>query len=784
VPRTWTAPAADGTTVPLDLQVAVGGHPLLARLVALRGLNDASAALAHLDPALYHPASPRELPDMGWAVDLILEARSTGAPVYVWGDLDADGITATAALVEALDRAGLPVRYGLPTRAEGHGLPERAIHEALAAGARLLVTCDTGVGENEMVSGARALGLRVIVTDHHDVPTTPAPADALLNPKVLAPGHPLAELSGVGVAHLLVQALAEAVGPAVRPDEGLDLVALGMVADLARLVDDARYLVQRGIWRIRYTARPGLRAMMGLAGVDAEHADEEDIGYQLGPRLNAAGRLTDPLLGARLLLSHDEDEAAALAAEIEGLNRERRARSEAAVAAAEEIIRRDPELARAPAVWVEGQAWEGGVIGLVASALARRYDRPAIVVAHRADGVSTASARSVEGIDIHAAIVAQSDLLLREGGHPMAAGFSLPRERLGEFRRRLFERVREALAARPAEPPLAIDAALSPDAVTLDLARDLARLGPYGPGNPHPVLAVHGLTVARIEGGAEGPGGVRRLYAADEAGVTLRVTCFGAPALPAEGERIDLAILLRARHWRGRERLEVRLVDWRRAEGPSVAAPATLLGDLEVLDWRADPRPPDELLSDLSVRLGEEVLVWAEGPARPEGSRTRADLAALRAGALAVATAPPDRQTLRETIAAVRPRVLVLLPPGDSPAPDAHAFVQQVAGMLQVALRQHAGRIDTVRMAARVAARPAAIVAALRLLEAEGVITLAYAADGSLLARPAQGGNGAEPARRLEARRVLEALLAETAAFRRAYRTEPPAALLAAPPDG
>jgi len=522
---------------------------------------------------------------------------------------------------------------------------------------------------------------------------------------------------------------------------------------------------------------------MDLAGVDPAHADEEDIGYQLGPRLNSAGRLTDPLLGARLLLSREEAEAAALAAELEGLNRERKARSEAAIAAAEEIIRRDPDLGRAPAVWVEGQSWEGGVLGLVASALARRYDRPAIVVAHRADGVSTASARSVEGVDIHAAIVAQRDLLLREGGHPMAAGFSLPRERLGELRRRLMAHVGEALAARPAEPPLAVDATVQADAVTLDLARDLARLGPYGPGNPQPTLVAPGLTVARIEGASEGPGGVRRLYAADEGGVSLRVTSFGQQALSSEGARVDLAISLRVGHWRGRERLELRLVDWRPTEGPSAAGASTLLGDLELLDWRADPRPLDDLLAELHTRWGEDLLVWAEGADRPPAGRTRAELAGRRAGALAVASAPPDRDTLREAIAAVRPRVLALLPPRGVDAPDPRAFVQQVGGMLQVALRDHAGRIDAPRMAARVASRPEAIVAALRLLEAEGVIALSYT-DAVLHARPLQGQGGAAPARRIEARRVLEAVLDETAAFRRAYATEPPAALLAPPPDG
>ncbi|NLD72715.1 MAG: single-stranded-DNA-specific exonuclease RecJ, partial [Chloroflexi bacterium] len=324
MPRAWSFPPE--TAVPLDLRLAVGGHPLLARLLAARGLGDPARALAFLDPVRYTPADPQALPGIGAAVGILTRGGRRGAPVYVWGDLDADGITATVLLQEALAEAGVQVRFGLPTRAEGHGIPQRAVDEALAVGAGVLLTCDTGVGEIEPVAAARDRGLQVIVTDHHDLPDPPAPADVLLNPKMLPLDHPLREISGVGVAYLLAQALAEEVGPRTQ-DRGLDLVALGMVADLARLADDARYLVQRGIEALRYTRRPGLRALMSLCGIEAEHADEDDIAFQLGPRLNAAGRLASPLLAARLLLAEDEETAAALAAELEGLNRERRARS-------------------------------------------------------------------------------------------------------------------------------------------------------------------------------------------------------------------------------------------------------------------------------------------------------------------------------------------------------------------------------------------------------------------------------------------------------------------------
>ncbi|HUS81456.1 MAG TPA: DHHA1 domain-containing protein, partial [Armatimonadota bacterium] len=669
---------------------------------------------------------------------------------------------------------------GLPSRAEGHGIPPRAVEEALAAGARLIVTCDTGVTEHDTVALARARGCRVVVTDHHDLPSGALPeAEALVNPKLLSASHPLHELSGAGVAFLVAQGLAEMVpGLAAALDGLLDLVAIGLVADLATLSGDVRYLVQRGIAALRHTSRPGLLRMMALGDIDAKHADEDTISYGLGPRLNAAGRLASAEMGVRLLMTREAQEAEDLAGQLEHLNRERRARTEAATAAAEEQLRRDPDLVRQPAIVIEGRDWDGGVLGLVASSLAKRYDRPAVVVARHEDGVCAASARSVDGIDIHAAIGAGRALLLREGGHPMAAGFSLRCENLPEFCRLLMRHLSEAMARRPETPPLGIAADLPTEAIDLALAGELKRLAPYGMGNPQPVIAVPSVAVARIESGQGGAAArYHRLYLAGGEGASLRVTVFGEVLLPTPEERIDVAVHVRSGYWHGQERLEVLLVDWRPEEGAVRAEITSLHGDLEVVDWRREIREQALLLDELRGRYGQRLAVWAEGPDAPTGALRRTDLREGTASALAVAFAPASPEDLRAVLLRVRSRVVFLLPPIAPVPANARDLLRQVAGMLQVALRDHGGRIDVPRMASRVGQRDAAILAALRALEADGHVRLSVDAEGSWNAAPAPGA-GSSPDARRAAICLVEEVLTETAAFRRAYASMPVSALV------
>lgn len=793
------------------LRQAVGGHPLVATLLAQRGLLDPAEALPHLDPDAYRPASPWDLPGVAEAVSLLRGAIDRDERVRVWGDFDADGQTSTAVLVEALAEAGARVDYDLPRRSEGHGLPLRAVEEAARDGVGVLVTCDTGIGDAGVVAEGVRRGLTMIVTDHHDLPARLPPASAMVNPKLLPEGHALRELAGVGVAYEVALALlgegdgsgegagAAGDGEALRRSPLLDLVALGLVADVARQVDDVRYLVQRGLEVLRGGRRPGVCALAEVAGLTAGDLDETDIGFQLGPRLNAAGRLDDARKAVRLLLTRDVDEATAIARELEALNHDRKARTEAALTTAEEALRRDPEASRQPVIVVEGTNWESGVLGLVAGELVRRYGKPAIVIGHRDGEASVGSARSVEGLDIHQAIASQASLLLREGGHPMAAGFSLERDRVPAFRRGVVDWIR---ALGPEEPqPLMVDADVPWAEAGLDLARELQRLAPFGAGNPRPVLVARGGVLVRSDDvSRRRETNHRHLYLEGGDASTVRVTWFSAGDLPQPGERVDVAFHLGVNRWSGRERAQLEMVDWRPAAPAPREVVATLVAGRDVVDWRGVD-DAEARLAALRERLGDGLVVWGEGiePA-PEGVVTRRELERRGAQVLALAllTAPPSGEVLRGMLAAARPQSVYLLPPQPVETPPAGAFVRQVAGMLRVALRAHGGEIDVRRMAARVAAREEAVMAALRGLELSGAVALRR--EGKLLrgyppgqAAPEEEPDGAEACDELaqdreewtrvareQVRRALAYLLRETEAFRRAYNTLAVEALLEA----
>jgi single-stranded-DNA-specific exonuclease len=675
-------------------------------------------------------------------------------------------------------------------------LHPRAIDEALCDDISLLITCDTGIGEAEVVERGVASGLTIIITDHHDLPPRLPPAQALVDPNMLPADHALRELSGVGVAYMVARALLEGAGHASLLEEMLDLVALGLVADVARQVKDVRYLIQRGLVALRRTRRPGLEALVRAAGLELAHLNELDISFQLGPRLNAAGRLADSELALRLLLTHDVDEAQRLAGKLEALNRDRQARTEAVVMEIEDHLRRDPELARKPAIILDGEGWEIGVLGLVATDLARRHDRPAILIAHREGGPSAASARSVEGVDIHEAILSQREHLLREGGHPMAAGFSIERGNVPVFRRGLWHWMLHEAPPRKAALGLPVDAEVPWEEVDLPLAHEIARLAPFGAGNPRPTLMTGSGTLIRAEDlSRTRETAHRRLFLDDDSGRPLRLIWFDAGEMPAVGERLDVAFNLSTTYWRGEEHLQLELVDWRPTASKLGEALSELVAGREVVDWRS-AGAAEQLLARLRADYGERLLVWAEGlPNRVEGPCVRHELVGRRAAILAVLTPPAGPEELRWVLAEVQPQMLYLLPPRDVAEPAPAEFLGQVAGMLRLALREHGGHIDTLRMAARVGARQAAVVAALRGLEALDKVSLRHEA-GQLRAYLSQeappepelsaGGSAEGEAEYLtnrqsakeQARSALLYLLRETRAYRRAYRTLPLAALL------
>ncbi len=748
----WLEPWAGAPAA--DLQAAAEGRPLIAQILAQRGLTDPSAVRAFLDPQQYAPASSLELPDMEPAAVRLAQAIDQGQTIGVWGDFDVDGQTATTLLVEALRSLGATVIYHIPVRAdEGHGVNLPGLQRLLGQGIDLLLTCDTGVAAHDAVAFARGQGVDVLITDHHDLPAALPDAHAVVNPKRLPPTHPLRELPGVGVAYKVVEELLRRFGRSETSRQYLDLTALGIVADLATLTGDTRYLLQLGLAELRRTPRLGLQALLRNAEINPEHLNEEHIAFALAPRLNALGRLGDANPIVEFLTTADLGRARVLATQLEGLNAQRQLLTSQVFQAALAQIERDPSLAEQAAIVLAHPAWPAGVIGIVASQLVERFRRPTVLIAAPPGELARGSARSVEGCNITAAIAAQADLLAGFGGHPMAAGLAIAPERIPEFRRRLAQTVQSMLGDTPAEPVLAIDGYLSLPDLSFDLVIDLERLAPFGPGNPSPILATRDLhLVSQKQVGRAKEH--RVLTVADADGNTQEVIWWDAANWPAPEGRFDLAYEARASTYRGQPGVQI---VWRDAR-PIIEAPVELRPSIQVVDHRYSA---DALAVLRALRSDVDVIVWREGDAA-EAIDGYDRYTLPTCAHLAIWTTPPGRSELQTVLQRVQPRVVYLFGV-DPQAAGLDAFLQRLAGLTKHALRANAGQTTVAALAAATAQRESTVCLGLDWLAERGHLSLTYRADGAVQLAPGSGSGGA---RLREIAAQLKAALAEAAAYR------------------
>ncbi|MEO8272507.1 MAG: single-stranded-DNA-specific exonuclease RecJ [Chloroflexota bacterium] len=528
----------------------LGLGPRVVALLAARGLTEPDDLRRFLGDPAAGLHDPRRLPDADVFQARISSAREHGERVLVFGDFDADGITGLAILTLALRRLGIDAIPYVPSRLEeGHGLSRAAVEAAIAAGARVIVTVDTGSSSVEEVAVANAAGIDVLITDHHRVPAVLPAALAIVNPHRDGADYPDARLAGSGVAFTLARLL---LGEAAL--DFADLAAIGTVADLAPILGENRAIVQLGLAILRSTPRPGLAALLAAAKIAAADVDLETLSFALAPRLNAAGRVGEAFDAASLLLADSAEEAQRLAAVLEAANLTRRDQMKTAIAEA----RTSPDAVDDAAATVIHGPWPVGIVGLVASRLADERRRPAIVGADLGS-VIRASCRSGGALHLADTLAACSDLLLRHGGHAGAAGFEIETERWPEFRERFL-----ALAAETAPPdPVAtldLDIALRGRDVDYALHRDLQKLAPCGMGNPEPLVAVLGLTVTKVR---EVGGGHTSLVLKRRLDV-LDGIAFGWPELSRvvkEGDVIDVVAQLRSRRFGGIESLQLEIRD-------------------------------------------------------------------------------------------------------------------------------------------------------------------------------------------------------------------------------
>jgi single-stranded-DNA-specific exonuclease len=752
--KAWIEPQR--VEVPQPLRDSIGGHLLVSRTLVRRGHGDLSSARAFLDPQAYTPASPLDFPGMGAAVERLGRALRQGERICVWGDFDVDGQTSTTLLVSSLRDLGGQVSYHIPVRArESHGVNQLNLERIIEDGADLILTCDTGIDSHQAVDYARQRGVDVIISDHHDLPDELPHALAVINPRLLPDGHPSATLPGVGVAYKLAQALYGAFGRPEGAEENLDLAALGIVADIAIQRGDARYLLQCGLEALRATRRLGLRVMFELAELDSHWLSEEHIGFVIGPRLNALGRLADANPVVEFLTTDDLSRARILAHRLEGLNIRRKLLTDQVFQGAQAQIEADPSLLDRAALVLDHPSWPAGVIGIVASRLVERYNKATILIASPPGELARGSARSIEGLHITEAIAEQRDLLEGFGGHPMAAGLSISPENIPEFRRRFSRAVRRRMGGAPPRPTVQIDGYVGLEALSLELVSDLERLGPFGPGNPPLTLASRDLKLTGHRTVGRGDEHLL-LTVEDRDGFSRQVVWWQGAGWSLPKGRFDLAYVVRASTYRGQRDVQVEWVDARTLE-PAVEMqleePA-----IRVEDFRADAHPWPVLQRLLDER---QVQVWREAQAADKvPGHNRLELEAGEA--LVVWTTPPGPAEFRAALEAVSPREVILF--GVDPGMDqVEPFLKRLAGLVKFGLRARGGELSLAALSAACAQREVAILEGLNWLQAGGHIR-SPDREGDMIRIDRGEGNRGEDLDLAAAQ--LEAVLGESAAYR------------------
>lgn len=554
---------------------------LFEEILRVRGLSG-SVRDSFLHPEYDALHDPFLLPDMQKAVDRLVIAREAQERITIYGDYDIDGLTASTVLVDAFSQFGFEhVEVFIPNRfVEGYGLTKEAVEKIAATGAQLIVTVDCGSLSEKEIIRARELGIDIIVTDHHNVAPVQPPAVAVINPKRLLQDHPdeyeqlrlktdsslqgalypFLDLAGVGVAFKLVQALQTRLAGIPKGQEKwlLDLVALGTVCDVVTLVDENRAIVYWGLKVMAKTRRAGLRALMTVAGVDPEKVNARSLGFGLGPRMNAAGRLETAQYALDMLLATDPFEALEAAQHLDDMNKARRAEQDAILK--EAIVEAEQRQAD-PVLVVSGRGWNHGIIGIVAAKLLEKYKKPTYVL-EEMDEESKGSARSYGDFSAADAIRASDDIITKGGGHKLAAGVTLPTKNIQAFRERVnkFYRDQKLFNQQALLLPQADTTADFSD-VTEELIEKIARLEPFGNGNPQPILRTNAVLVTQVRRMGTEAQHVKVTAQSDE-GVSLQLLAFSAPEhfFVEPGARVTVWYQPDINEWNGRRTVEGRLL--------------------------------------------------------------------------------------------------------------------------------------------------------------------------------------------------------------------------------
>ena len=570
---------------------------LAAQILYQRGIQTPEVLAAFLHPSLDKLHDPYLLHDMKKAVERIRRAIEDYEQILIYGDYDADGMTSASILKETLEELGAECQVYLPNRfTDGYG-PNQSVYKYFIEqqAVSLIVTVDNGVAGHEAIAFAQEAGVDVIVTDHHSLPDQLPDAYAIIHPEHPAGNYPFKELAGCGVAFKLATALLEQVQPDL-----LDLVAIGTIADMVSLTDENRIMVQYGLSLLRQSERIGLQEMMRLAGLEAGQVNEETVGFQLAPRLNALGRLDDPNPAIELLTGFDEEEVATIAAMIDEKNTERKDVVQAIYEEAKNLVQADK-----PVQILAAKGWNPGVLGIVAGRLLEELQQPIIVLSIQ-DGLAKGSARSVEAVDIFQALNDHRDLFVAFGGHSGAAGMTLQVENLEALSDVLVAFIQDNQLDLTQKPSLVLDEELDLADLSLETVKSLEKLAPFGMNFAKPIFYLRDFQVesARTMGQDNAHLKLRLL----KDGVNVDLVAFGQGHLSQEFSQLknlELAVHLSVNQWNGHTTIQLMLVDAR-------------VHGVQLFDIRAKNSPLPEAVPILTPEVKGDKVVLLDIPERPE----------------------------------------------------------------------------------------------------------------------------------------------------------------------
>ncbi len=720
--KEWTKKQFPG--IPKEIEENFSNKWVQQRFVELNFQN-LDSAKAFIDPDLFQPTDPRELPDLEKAANRIQKAILENESIGIWGDFDVDGQTSTTLLVQALRLLGADPRYHIPNRdKESHGIRLQNLKEFVVKPISLLITCDTGISEHDSIAFCNQNGIEVVITDHHALPSFLPDAFAIVNPQRLSDDHPLKTLAGVGTAYKLIEYLFKLFNKETDLHLFVDLVALGTIADVAVLSPENHYLVQIGIKKIKSGNRLLIKEILQKKEINSEIFNETSISFVIAPLLNALGRLDDAEPIVESFLSTNIQETRIFANILDNLNEKRKLITEQITDATLALIRKERSES-GNSIVLHHPDWHPGVLGIVANRLVELFNKPVILLTGNPDQPIRGSGRSIDGVNIIEAIRNSSQILTHFGGHTMAAGLSLPFENLEIFKKEFDKSVQHQLSEKKISLDFMVDGFIDFNQISLDFVKELEILSPFGSGNPRFIFACKNVNIARTAIFGKNKQHLK-FFTTDENNIPVELLWWQGANQSIPDTSIDIAFRPGKSVNKGQEQLQLEIVKIR----PSENAFEKIKSDskhLEIIDLRAEKHISIEKLIDI-----KDSFIWAEGLENKELLPFDNRLNQHPAENLIIYTCPPSLVEIAKVWKSVNPKKLYLcsvLPEDGS----INSLVLKVSGMINLAIRQRSGVFELDRVAALTGQRMKTIRVILNYLEAKGKILIKEHPDTNLV---------------------------------------------------